>query len=397
MPEKPVLHLGQPSWRLQLGDVETWVTQLGGHLAPAHFRLDKKIVSPLHVSPWHSEKMGPEIPPVLRVLRGDFFCLPFGMNETALHGEKHPAHGESANARWKLAGIESRDEMLSAQFSLKLNVRPGQLRKIVQLRRGQSVIYQRHIITGMKGPMNYGHHATLRFGSEGRLSFSPFQWGQVYPGQFENPATGGYPCLRPGATFQYLEKVPRMDGTVTDLTRYPNREGHEDVAMICAKSGLPFAWSAVVFPKEGWVWFALKDPRVLPSTLLWHSNGGRHFPPWNGRHRAVLGVEEICSYFQEGFPASVRPNSISRRGIPTCHVFSPETPFAINYIMGVAAVSPSFNRVAKIEAVREGIRLTAQSGARTETAIDLGFLTEAIQPFEKRQPLFSSNERPGPG
>jgi cobalt/nickel transport system permease protein len=39
---------------------------------------------------------------VLRVLRGDFFCLPFGGNATAWHGEKHPLHGETANREWRL-------------------------------------------------------------------------------------------------------------------------------------------------------------------------------------------------------------------------------------------------------------------------------------------------------
>ena len=27
-------------------------------------------------------------------------------------------------------------------------------------------------------------------------------------------------------------------------------------------------------------------------TMLWHSHGGRDYPPWSGRHRDCLGVEE---------------------------------------------------------------------------------------------------------
>ncbi len=77
--------------------------------------------------------------------------------------------------------------------------------------------------------------------------------------------------------------------------------------MLTADPKLPFAWSAVTFPKEGNVYFALRDPRVLRHTLLWISNGGRHYPPWNGRHTDVMGIEDATSYFHYGLAESARP------------------------------------------------------------------------------------------
>ena len=61
-----------------------------------------------------------------------------------------------------------------------------------------------------------------------------------------------------------------------------------------AKPG-DFAWTAATL--DGYVWISLKDPRTLPSTLFWISNGGRHGEPWNGRHLRRLGLEEICGHF----------------------------------------------------------------------------------------------------
>ncbi|MSU46464.1 MAG: hypothetical protein EXS42_04925 [Lacunisphaera sp.] len=55
------------------------------------------------------------------------------------------------------------------------------------------------------------------------------------------------------------------------------------------------------------VWFALKDPRVLASTVLWYSSGGRH--------RGVLGLEDVASYFHIGLAGSAAPNPASRRSI----------------------------------------------------------------------------------
>ena len=48
-------------------------------------------------------------------------------------------------------------------LSLRTRVRSGRVDKRVTLRAGQTAIYQEHIISGMTGPMNPGHHSTLQF------------------------------------------------------------------------------------------------------------------------------------------------------------------------------------------------------------------------------------------
>ena len=40
------------------------------------------------------ERIDRSQPPVIRVLRGDFFCMPFGGNEGSFRGERHLVHGE---------------------------------------------------------------------------------------------------------------------------------------------------------------------------------------------------------------------------------------------------------------------------------------------------------------
>jgi len=81
---------------------------------------------------------------------------------------------------------------------------------------------------------------------------------------------------------------------------YPARRGFDDLVMLSADPDLPFAWNAVTFPAQRYVWFSLRDPRVLRHTIFWISNGGRHYAPWNGRHTGVLGLEDITSYFHMG-------------------------------------------------------------------------------------------------
>jgi hypothetical protein len=128
----------------------------------------------------------------------------------------------------------------------------------------------------------------------------------------------------------------------------------------------------VTFARQRYVWFAIKDPRVLASTILWHSNGGRHYPPWNGRHRRVLGLEEVTSYFHFGLAESAAPNPVSRSGVPTVVQLNPDHPLAVNYVMGVAAVPRGFDVVRQVHFRGDHIVLRAASGRSIEHAVDLG-------------------------
>ena len=67
----------------------------------------------------------------------------------------------------------------------------------------------------------------------------------------------------------------------------------------------------------------LKDPRVLPQTVVWMSNGGRDYAPWNGRHRRAIGLEEICGYFHLGHAASLADNPVAAAGSPTAVTLDP--------------------------------------------------------------------------
>lgn len=374
----PTLHTvhGQPSWSFRSSHVHANLTKLGGHLGPVAFRLPHRLVTPFSVAPWAEEKIAPDTIALLRALRGDFFCAPFGGNGTPWRGEKHPPHGETANRAWQLKAFERTADRLTLHAKLPLRARAGTVDKFLTLLEGQPVVYQRHIVTA-RGPMPVGHHAMLKFPDapgSGVISTSRFVAGQVFPGNFESPENRGYQALKHGAAFSSLERVPLLQGGTTDLTQYPARRGYDDLVMLTADPKLPFAWNAVTFPHERYVYFALRDPRVMRHTLLWNSNGGRHYPPWNGRHVSVLGIEDTTSYFHLGLAESVKPNPVSRRGAPTVLNFNPKKPVAINYVIGVAEIPKGFDRVKEIRRVEQGIELIAASGKRVRSAVEMEFL-----------------------
>ena len=370
---------GQPSWRLANDQVEAFVTQLGGHLGPVTFARRTRKIQPFSVAPWAEGQIDPSLPAIIKALRGDFFCLPFGGNEMRYRGENHPVHGETANARWKFESLTTEGEQTVLHLSLTTKIRSGHVDKILMLMRGQNVIYSKHVISGMRGRMNLGHHAMLKFPEaphSGALSTSGFIYGQVFPATFEAPERRGYSSLRPGAEFDSLESVPALNGGTADLTRYPARRGFEDLVMIVSEPKVPFAWETVTFPRERYLWFALKNPNVLHETVFWISNGGRHYPPWNGRHVNVLGIEDVTAYFHYGLADSAGKNPIAAKGVPTCLTLSPAKPTVVPYIMGVAEIPAGFDRVNTIETCpgRNSVRFHSASGKKTEATVSVDFL-----------------------
>ncbi len=347
------------------------LTKIGGQLGPVKFRIGRNTVEPFSTAPWCDKPGAEKLIPLLRELRGDFFCAPFGAGPT-WRGEAHPPHGESANGTWKVE--PSVPGRLVA--TLKTRVRTGKITKIIEAREGETNLYQTHLLEDFKGDMCIGHHAMLDFkrNGPGILSTSKIHLAQVLPALFENPVDGGYSSLKPGAWFRKLDNVPMADGGKTDLSHFPAREGFEDLVMIHHKDASDFAWSAVVFPEKKFVWFSLKNPAHLASTVLWHSNGGRHYAPWNGRHRGVLGVEDVTAYFHLGLGASLADNPWKNKGVPTSLALGRKKCTRIPYLMGVAPLVDGFDSVRTIERTSTGVRLTSASGAQIDHAVDANFI-----------------------
>ena len=79
---KPIIKnvANRPAYILRNANVELAVTRDGAHMAPVNFYRDTgKPVQPYLVSAWQGEKPFPKCQhKVEELLRGDFFCLPFG-------------------------------------------------------------------------------------------------------------------------------------------------------------------------------------------------------------------------------------------------------------------------------------------------------------------------------
>ncbi|HUP78684.1 MAG TPA: hypothetical protein VM260_09030 [Pirellula sp.] len=368
---------GQPAWVIQSDQMELAVTELGGHMAPVTFyRKDPAPVQPYHISPWQGETHNYPVP-VLVPLRGDFFCLPFGGNVDAYRNEKHPPHGETAGSAWKLAGMEKNGAVTTLILEMKTIARIGKVTKKLQLVDGHNVVYSSHRIEGFDGRTPFGHHATLAMpDKEGafKISHSPIRIGRTNPTQFSDPANGEYQQLGIDQRFTSLTAVPSTfkGAPDVDVSRLPQKKGYADLLMIApADTGDKPAWLTAVRADEGWLWFSMKDPKVLTSTVFWLENRGRHQMPWLGRNNCV-GLEDVTAFFADGLKASAEDNSLNRAGVQTA--LDMKGDFTVRYIQGVAKIPKGFADVANVQFAEGSVVFVSTSGNRVAFPISHEYL-----------------------
>ena len=372
----------QPSFVVSTKEVEVAVTKLGGNMAPVTFFRDSaQPVRPYHVSPWQDEKPSKMPAPVLVTLRGDFFCLPFGGNGEEVAGEKHPPHGEIVGDAWRFVGTKKTGEVTTLTLGIETNVRKGSVTKELSLVDGQNVVYSRNTIEGFAGRVPLGHHATLAMPEkEGavRIATSAFRFGITAPSLFSDPKQREYQALLPGAKWKDLARVPAAwkDAPDADLTRLPGRYGYADLVQIAneswEKTNGP-AWIAATYPDAGYVWFSLKDPAVLNSTVFWMEYHGRHGHPWNGRNNC-LGLEDVTAFFADGLAASAKENSLNKEGVDTTVALSADKPTAVNYIQGVVKIPAGFENVKTLEFAPGQVTFISTTGNRVIAPVRHEFL-----------------------
>jgi hypothetical protein len=368
--------LGQASWLLESDCVRIAVTHFGAHLAPVYFFCREAPVQPYHITPWQGRVTGLPQGTAEAVARGDFFCMPFGYAEPELG---MGAHGRTAGAQWSLTNAESGDGVHTLKIVLENAPGGGVVTRQFYLCDGENVVYDLTAVTESDGKFTFGHHAILRTPKQKEallVSTSPQIFGMTYPGSFADTAQGERQTLAIGAEFTSLKSVRDIvsDAPPIDCTRFPTRPGFGDLLQIAvaADPGLP-AWTAAVNTEEGYVWYSLRNPALLPSTIIWIENRSRQKFPWNGEN-CSLGVEDVCSYFDKGSTASSKPNAFSRHGIETFREFRPDQEFRVPYAQGVVRVPDRFGYVQNAHFHRGGVSFTDENDITVTTPVQTGFL-----------------------
>lgn len=312
------------------------VERLGGRLGEVLFTLaDGRRVAPLQVAPWSDDPDAKTYPPLLRRLRGEWPCVPFGfdLDRPAFPGWAtsttataiDAGHGFSASNDWRVEAHPGHVALAidypatHAVERLERTIRPDPETSAIDL--------TLTIRTRRECLLPIGLHPTLKLPREtGRavIEVEPDAVAATFPGTLVKTA-----IFAPGK-FAALDALPLRAGGVFDARHVPLPTKTEELVQLLHTSGNAALWNR----DEGYRLRLTWNPQHFPSLLLWYSNRGHDAPPWNGRHLA-LGMEPVCSAFDLGTGVSTQPNPISARGVLTARRFRAHGTFTTAYRIAV--------------------------------------------------------------
>lgn len=320
---------------------------------------------PLHSAPWRDEAAVQDdraLPMVNKRLAGDFLCMPFGRDDI----DGGPIHGPTANEGWAVI----RSDVAEAHLRLSVPVRGATVDKIVQIT--GPVLYQTHRIEGGAGAVTFAHHPMIRMAEGGRLSCSPKRAVLTDP----DPQYAGRNLWALNQTRPVVGRDLRLaceDGTDWDLHHYPAGHAVEDFCLLVEARGATVGWTVAMRNAEDDMLVVLKDARLMPVTMLWISNGGRDFSPWNGRHTGVLGIEDGCALGGAGLAAALAENRLTAMGVPTAMALGGT--HVIRHAMVSLPRPPGWAEVAEVTLAKGQMTLTEVGGGQVSVPFDSGFFT----------------------
>lgn len=316
-------------------------------------------IAPLHRAPWvgSDEAMPEDAAPLMSRLGGDFFCAPFAQDDGG-----SGLHGWPPNSVWQV--LLANKGVLRAV--LEKTVREATLLKEFTIHDGHPFVYQRHIFVGGTGRLTVSNHANVSVKTGAAIRTSPKKWWETPAEQQESDPERGRSQLVSPARSEDPMFFPGLNGPV-DLTTYPWGPRHEDFVVGIEAEGHALGWVAVSRPVEGDLFLSLRNPRETPMSMLWHSNGGRDYAPWSGRHFGCLGVEEGAAAQMLG-----RSTEADLTG-PGSLTLDPVGTTDVRHVIGAIAW-PSGEPVADLRLDGDGIQVAGEGGASRRVPFDNAFL-----------------------
>lgn len=315
------------------------VESLGGMLGPTLFVLpDGRQVAPFQVAPWASEPGGENMLPILRRLRGEWPCVPFGFDADRQGAGDWPGsssatafdpwpHGHSSNNEWQIDA--SSDGVITARITYP-DSHPirGLVRRVIPDPSLAAIDFELSIDVRADCTLPIGLHPTFRLPAVTgamQVEVGPEIMGMTFPGPVDDSSV-----FEQGSMLQPWNDVPLRDGSRMDISLLPLSCETEELVQLLDIPGR----ASLLNRAEGYRVVLSWNPDHFPSALLWISNRGRKSAPWNGRHLA-LGLEPVCSAFDFGPQISATDNPISRRGTPTARHFHAAERFTTRYRIAV--------------------------------------------------------------
>ncbi len=323
---------------------EIIIDELGCKMMPI-FNLNNKKIKPLHEPTWLDDTTEEfnSLPGILQNLKGEFPCVPFGINShveelkeewKSSYSEEpyvvNEPHGFSSNNNWDLIDLQSHhaefqiiypEKDLVNFLKRKISVSDDEPNKI-------SCTLQINVKEDCELPI--GLHPMLRIPDDFnklKIKIGSFKFGLNYPGLVLRDKTLG----AIGEEFSSLDNVRGYTSQTIDLSKPPFKGNFEDLFQLCGVNGNVSIDNLEDNYQFNYQW----DPSHFNSVLMWVSNKGRTEYPWDSKH-TTIGFEPITSAFGLSTHVSTNhENPISKRNIPTTIKLYKDKPLQTNYSFSI--------------------------------------------------------------
>lgn len=324
------------AWRLQWDHGSADVQALGAMLGPVTLRLsDERELDIMHVAPWSGTTAADALPGVLRRLRGEWPCVPFGRADrphdlppgwTTHAAEDEWTHGYASNHRWQCVEADARRVHLAIDYPPGAAV--ARVERVISVDPHAPALDLALTVRARRPALlPAGLHPTFRLPpAPGRVQvrLGAHDGIHSYP---TNPP-GAIGRLRPDHISPALSAMAGIDGPL-DLTALPFAAPGEELMQVrrlrADGKAAPFALHYLDYDACVGMWW---DSAQLPDLMLWISNGGRIHFPWLSRHLAI-GAEPVNSLFDLGRVAAAPPGHplADRLGL----TLDPDRPLHLRY------------------------------------------------------------------
>ena len=315
-------------------------------IGPAEVILDDgRAIRPFALAPWSDDPPADweaTAPPLLKRLRGDWVCLPFGLPgkpRTNLDPEwiaeldanvesPDPAqHGTCANAPWRLERAEP--HALSLSFTPDAGFPIARIERRISAQDGAPTLdFETRIVARADCELPWGVHPTFRLPEEPGAFEIGFGGDRItvltYPGVFES----GVSRIAHGQVCAGLDAVPMIDGATRSFSALPLPFDAEELLFVAGHNGVARLTNRAERYRIVMEW----DPDVFPGVLLWIVEIAAAASRPGAADFSELGVEPVSSPFNLGYAHALNPRSPMRAlGIPTATRFSPQRDLVTRY------------------------------------------------------------------
>ena len=332
------------SWSLDWSHGRTTIHSGAGAIGRTDFLLaDGRRLNPFHEAPWITRGEAIDAPGLVN-LRGDWPCLPFGRPYSPADRLGEPwasavatplpegvvpfaasdmlLHGYGANAEWSLVSTSPDGLVVGLDYPADSAIRRAtRTVRPVDGKAAMDVFVEILARQACRLPFGFHPNFALR-GRPGsfRLEPGPFRMGRTHPGE------DGVTRARVNSQFTSLAEVPLLEGGTGRFDQLPFADDREEILQLCGLEG----GIRLVDDDARVAWTLAWDSSKLPSCLLWMSNRGRQFAPWNGENLCI-GVEPIASAFDLGPSVASADNPIASEGIATTISLEADVAYCVGY------------------------------------------------------------------